>query len=340
MPASPPNTAPDAPALLIVDDLEVGFALKRGVLQAVAGVSFAVGAGEAVGLVGESGCGKSVTAGALMGLVEPPGRVSGGSIRFAGEDLLRRDESHWRSLRGKRLAMVFQEPTDALNPVFTIGQQIDEQILRHEGVSRREARSRAIEMLGLVGLASPETRHGQYPHELSGGMRQRAMIAMALSCGPELLIADEPTTALDVTIQAQVLELLNNLRRRLGMAILFISHDLAVIGEIAETVVVMYAGRFCETGPTPAVLAGPLHPYTAGLMAAAPRLGRRVARLRAIPGAAPPLLEPAAGCAFAPRCERAQPDCRSRRPELTPAKGGRCVACFHPLAASEGEGKA
>jgi peptide/nickel transport system ATP-binding protein len=324
--------------LLGVRHLTTGFHTERGLLRAVDDVSFEIPAATTVALVGESGSGKSVTALSVLRLVpEPPGEILGGSILFAERDLLRLPERELRALRGAEIAMIFQEPMTSLNPVYSVGFQIMEAIRTHRSVTRRQARERAIEMLDLVGIPSPTERVDAYPHELSGGMRQRVMIAMALSCDPALLIADEPTTALDVTIQAQILELLGSLQRKLGMSILFITHDLGLVAEFAREVVVMYAGRVVETGPTGSLLADPLHPYTRGLLASVPPFAMardgRPRRLRAIPGVVPALADLPPGCRFAARCalfaekppgfER----CETSEPELRQMPDGRQARC-------------
>jgi peptide/nickel transport system ATP-binding protein len=318
-------------AVVTVEDLQTTFHTRVGPVRAVDGVSFTIGRGETLGIVGESGCGKSVTAFSLMRLIEPPGEVTGGAVWLGGENLLALPESRMRELRGSRMAIIFQEPMTAFNPVLTIGYQMDEQIMRHLGVSRRESRERAEEMLALVGIPAPRERYDSYPHQLSGGMRQRAMIAMALSCDPELLIADEPTTALDVTIQGQILELIQGLQERLSMAVQFISHDLGVISEIADRVLVMYAGRSCEVAPAASLLTAPRHPYTAALLESIPRFGQRVARLPAIEGSVPSLYELPQGCAFQSRCPNASQRCRAAQPPLVPVGSGHSVACFHPV---------
>jgi peptide/nickel transport system ATP-binding protein len=291
--------------LLEVSDLRVHFALEGAAteLRAVDGVSLSLDAGRTLGLVGESGCGKSVTALAIMGLVpQPPGRIAGGEILFEGEDLLRQRPERLRELRGERMAMIFQEPMSSLNPAFTIGEQIAEMILEHKKIKRKEAKALAVEMLRKVRMPSPEQRYDDYPHRLSGGMRQRAMIAMALACRPKLLICDEPTTALDVTIQAQILELLRALREETGTAIILITHDLGVVAELADEVAVMYAGRIVEHAPAARVFAEPQHPYTIGLLGSVPRLGERRARLAAIQGQVPGASVRLQGCRFRARC--------------------------------------
>ena len=322
-------------ALLEVRDLRTHFFSKGRVFKAVDGVSLSVDAGETVAVVGESGCGKSVTALSILGLVpDPPGRIVGGEIRFEGRDLVGLDARALREVRGNRIGMIFQEPMTSLNPVFTVGNQVVEAILAHRDVGRRQARARAAELLSLVGLADPERLLGEYPHRLSGGMRQRVMIAMALSCEPKLLIADEPTTALDVTTQAQILGLLNTLQQRLGMAMLIITHDLAVVAQTATRVAVMYAGRKVEEARVEDLFASPLHPYSQGLLAALPNpeerrdaSGRR-RRLAEIPGVVPALDELPAGCAFSPRCPIVTDACRAGAIELRPI-GARRVACIH-----------
>jgi peptide/nickel transport system ATP-binding protein len=321
-------------ALLEVSDLDVRFATDRGELAAVRGLSVCVAEGETLAIVGESGCGKSVTAMAVLRLVpQPPGRVRG-SVRFAGRELLGLSERDMRALRGKDIGMIFQEPMTSLNPVLTIGRQIGETLRLHEGLSARAAAARAVDALALVGIPSPEQRVHQYPHQLSGGMRQRVMIAIALACTPRLLIADEPTTALDVTIQAQILDLMRDLKTRVRAAIMLITHDLGVVAEMAQRVVVMYAGSKVEEAPVAALFAAPLHPYTRGLLAAVPRLfssldGTARTRLAEIPGQVPGLIGPVTGCTFAGRCPRATPICRSDTPALREPAPGHHVACHH-----------
>src|SRR3989449_6940794 len=284
--------------LLEVRDLRTSFFLEGGEARAVDGVSFALDAGRVLGLVGESGCGKSVTALSLMRLVPPPGRIVGGQVRFDGRDLLLLPERDMRAVRGAGLAMIFQEPMTSLNPVFTVGSQIAEAVRLHRAVSRREAWERAVTLLAEVGIADPARRARDYPHQLSGGMRQRIMIAMAISCEPRVLIADEPTTALDVTIQAEILDLLRALRERRGMAVLLITHDLGVVAEQADEVAIMYAGRIVERAATLDIFERPLHPYTQALLHSMPSLGDRHERLEAIPGQIPDLLYLPSGCAF------------------------------------------
>ncbi len=320
-------------ALLEIKDLQTYFFSGARVFKAVDGVSLAVGAGETVALVGESGCGKSVVALSILGLVPPPGRIVGGEIGFEGRDLLRLDRRALLGVRGNRIGMIFQEPMTSLNPVFTIGNQIVEAIREHRDLSRAEARHRAALLLERVGLAEPERLLAEYPHRLSGGMRQRAMIAMALSCEPRLLIADEPTTALDVTTQAQILNLLVGLQRELGMAILIITHDLGVVAQIAARVAVMYAGRKVEEAATLDLFAEPLHPYTQGLIRALPNpereagIGGERQPLQEISGIVPPLCDLPPGCSFAPRCPVAYEACR-QGPIALRVLGDRRAACI------------
>jgi peptide/nickel transport system ATP-binding protein len=322
-------------ALLEIDGLVTEFATEHGRVRAVDGVSLRVERGQTVGLVGESGCGKSVTALSVMRLIaDPPGRVTGGQVRLSGTDLLALTEKEMRARRGKSLSMIFQEPMTSLNPVFTVGDQVAEAVRVHERATRAGAWARAVEMLRLVGIPAPDTRARAYPHQLSGGMRQRVMIAMALACRPELLIADEPTTALDVTVQAQILELLGRLRQELGMAVLLITHDLGVVAETCDQVVVMYAGRVVEEAPATRLFAGPRHPYTAGLLASVPRLDQVGARLTEIPGMVPPLHARPPGCKFQDRCSRVLERCRAEEPGLeapTGAAPDHRVRCWNPV---------
>ncbi len=320
-------------ALLEVRDLVTEFVTARGVVRAVDGVSLSVAAGKTLGVVGESGCGKSVTALSIMRLVAPPGRIAGGSVYYAGSNLTTVSETAMRAIRGNRIAMIFQDPMTSLNPVFTVGAQIGEAMRLHHKASRRAARELAIEMLGKVGIAAPEQRVDAYPHELSGGMRQRVMIAMALACKPDLLIADEPTTALDVTIQAQILELLRTLQRELGTAILLITHDLGVVAESCDEVVVMYAGRIVERATTAELFARPRHPYTHGLLASVPSLDSARGRLKEIPGMVPSLHELPRGCKFADRCSSVQDRCRGDEPALV-TLGESQVRCYFPREAA------
>lgn len=320
---------------LKVQNLETTFFLKSGPFRAVKGLSYEIFPGETLGIVGESGCGKSVTSLAVMRLIENPGKITAGQAVFNGRDLLQLTEPEMEDMRGSKIAMIFQEPMTALNPVLTIGQQIDEQILRHEKVTEEEAKNRSIEMLSLVGIPSPEERYNNYPHQLSGGMRQRAMIAMALSCRPELLIADEPTTALDVTIQAQILELIQTLQKKFNMAVQFITHDLGVISEISDRVLVMYGGQVCESAPTQELFRNPKHPYTAALMNSRPKLGQRTKRLKTIEGTVPAPQDFPKGCPFANRCGYATKQCWDETPQPQQVITGHIVACFHPLNAKE-----
>jgi peptide/nickel transport system ATP-binding protein/oligopeptide transport system ATP-binding protein len=319
------TVAADQP-LLQIQDLRTYFETQDGTVKAVDGVSYAIRDGQTVGVVGESGCGKSITALSVMRLIEEPGQIVGGTIKLRGRNLLDVDESEMRDTRGNTISMIFQEPMTSLNPVFTCGDQIAEAVSLHEAVDRRAAMDRAVEMLGLVGIPDPARRAKQYPHELSGGMRQRVMIAMALSTNPELLIADEPTTALDVTIQAQILELMKGLRERNRMAIMLITHDLGVIAEMADHVVVMYAGKVVEQADVMTVFAQPHHPYSRGLLASIPRLGVRHQRLEVIEGVVPNPLNLPAGCLFKRRCRYAMPVCDSPPPlqEVAPGHLSRC----------------
>lgn len=320
-----------APPVLEICDLAVEFAGRRGSVRAVDGVGFTLHAGEILALVGESGSGKSVTSLAAMQLLpRPAARTVSGRAMLGEVDLLTLPERAMRAIRGRDLAMIFQDPMSSLNPVIPIGRQISEAMALHQGGDAASLRERAIEMLELVQIPEAARRVDEYPHQLSGGMRQRVMIALALSCGPRVLIADEPTTALDVTIQAQILALLADLRKRLGTAILLITHDLGVVAENADRVVVLYAGRKVEEGPVRAVLDNPLHPYTAGLLASMPRLENEESgsRLREIPGSVPVNAAAMPGCAFAPRCPLADERCRTDRPLLTAAAEGRLAACW------------
>jgi peptide/nickel transport system ATP-binding protein len=326
-------------AILEVRDLHTRFDTLDGVVRAVEGLSFELGRGETLGIVGESGCGKSVTALSILRLIPAEtGRIAQGSIRFEGEELTTLAEEEMKRLRGHRISMIFQEPMTSLNPVLTVGTQIAENVVRHLGLSWRAARDRTRQMLDLVRIADASRRLDEYPHQLSGGMRQRVMIAMALSCDPQVLIADEPTTALDVTIQAQILDLMLELKEKTGTAIMLITHDLGVVAETTERVVVMYAGRKVEEAPVEALFENPLHPYTRGLMRAIPRLdieadaaGARP-RLQEIPGLVPILTQPIVGCAFAQRCELATERCRAEAPPFFDVGGGHTVACWEAVA--------
>jgi len=326
---------PRGQPLLEVDGLQTFFTTRHGVVKAVDGVSFALAPGETLAIVGESGCGKSMTALSLMRLVpDPPGRIVGGAVRLAGLDLLGLDEEAMRRVRGKDIAMIFQEPMSSLNPVLTIGTQIAEAVLLHEPLSRAQAWQKAIDMLRLVRISEPEARAQAYPHQLSGGMRQRAMIAMALACVPKVLIADEPTTALDVTIQAQILAIMSELQQQLGTAVILITHDLGVVAETAQRVIVMYAGRKVEEASVADLFAHPQHPYTRGLMASIPRLALmrgaedRSERLQEIPGMVPALSNLPAGCVFAPRCDFAQERCRASYPTYEEKRPAHWAACW------------
>ena len=325
-------------ALLRVEDLHTHFFTLDGVTRAVDGVNLVVHAGETLGIVGESGCGKSVTALSIMRLLPAKlGRVVSGTIRFDGEDLLALSEADMREIRGNRIAMVFQEPMTSLNPVMTIGHQISETIRLHEDLSKSAAMRKAVDMLRLVKIPEPQQRAKEYPHQLSGGMRQRAMIAMALACNPRILIADEPTTALDVTIQAQILDLILDLQKRLGTAVVLITHDLAVVAETAQRVIVMYAGKKVEEADVEELFEAPLHPYTHGLLASIPHLeviagdtsAAANGRLKEIPGMVPALTNLPPGCSFAPRCAYADERCRSFYPPYEQKRPGHWAACWH-----------
>jgi peptide/nickel transport system ATP-binding protein len=320
------HRSPQAP-LLELKQLSVSFATEDGTVHAVDGLDLSLERGHTLGLVGESGCGKSVTSLAIMGLLPVENSRVAGEIDFEGRDLLKIAPRELRDLRGARLAMIFQEPMTSLNPAYTIGDQIIEAIRQHRGMGPAEARARAIDMLKLVRISSPDKRIDDYPHKLSGGMRQRAMIAMALACGPQLLIADEPTTALDVTIQAQILDLMRALRRDTGTAIILITHDLGVVAEMADDVAVMYAGQIVERAPVDALFARPEHPYTVGLLGSIPRLDQKRERLPSIEGRVPDMTRPPTGCRFAERCPFVQADCRSKDwalLEVAPGHWSRC----------------
>jgi len=322
---------------LEVENLQTWFYTRAGLVKAVDGVSFSLERSETLAIVGESGCGKSVTSLSLMRLVaDPPGRIVGGAVRLGGTDLLTLDEAAMRDVRGNRIAMIFQEPMTSLNPVMTVGRQISEAVILHQRVSRGAALARAVEMLQLVGIPEPAARAREYPHQLSGGMRQRAMIAMAIACNPEVLIADEPTSALDVTIQAQILEVIARLQRELGTAVILITHDLGIVAETAERVIVMYAGRKVEEAPVKRLFAQPLHPYTRGLIDSIPRLAlmrqagaQAAGRLQEIPGIVPALSDLPPGCIFAPRCALASDTCRREYPPYEEKQPGQWAACWH-----------
>jgi len=319
-------------AILRIRNLKTEFHTPEGVVRAVDGVDLTVREGTVLGLVGESGSGKTVTILSLLRLIpRPPGRIASGQVLFHDIDLLTLEENEMRRIRGKRIAMIFQEPMTSLNPVFTIGTQISEMLLLHQGMTRLAALQRTIELLELVGIPSADKRVKEYPHQLSGGMRQRVMIAMAISCNPELILADEPTTALDVTIQAQILVLLEKLRENLGMAMILVSHDLGVIAQVAHEVAIMYAGRIVETAKTGELFEHPLHPYTQGLMASLPHFdltGKRQQRLMAIPGTVPKLSDLPSGCKFTPRCGFAIPHCTQEEPPLKELRPGHQVRCW------------
>ncbi len=333
--------------MLQVRNLKTYFYLSQGVVRAVDGVSFSVREGESLGLVGESGCGKTLTALSIMRLVPTPGKLIAGEVSFLGRDLVSLSEKEMQGVRGKEIGMVFQEPMTSLNPVYTVGEQISEVIAFHQGRSRREAQGKAVNWLRLVGISDPEKVVSFYPHQLSGGMRQRVMIAIALCCYPRLLIADEPTTALDVTIQAQIINLLAELRRELGIALLLITHDLAVVAEVADRVVVMYAGRVVEEASVDSLFNSPGHPYTRGLVSSVPRFSysegmKRNKRLKGIEGMVPDLLHLPSGCSFHPRCSQRFPLCEREVPSLFRIKEEQRVSCFlygsHSLSAGEPKG--
>jgi peptide/nickel transport system ATP-binding protein len=327
--------------LLEIEGLKTHFFTRDGVVRAVDGVSFSVAPGETLAVVGESGCGKSVTSLSILRLIpSPPGRIVEGSIKFEGKDLLALSERAMRDIRGNEISMIFQEPMTSLNPVITIGRQIAETLMVHRGLDAEAAQARAIEMLRLVGIPEPAQRITQYPHEFSGGMRQRVMIAMALACHPKLLIADEPTTALDVTVQAQILDLMRELKAKTGTSIILITHSLGVVAEMAQRVVVMYGGRKVEEGPVEALFRKPRHPYTRALLGSMPRLGSSLrgngrGRLSEIEGVVPSLKEAIEGCIFAPRCKHAMEHCRQSYPPLEEKTSGHWVACWEADRLSE-----
>jgi len=315
--------------LLEIAGLSTSFTTRSGVIKAVDNVSLSLRKGRVLGLVGESGCGKTMTALSILNLVPPPGRITAGKIFFEGRDLLTLSEAEMRKVRGARISMVFQEPMTALNPVFTVGNQIGEVLTTHQAVTSNEALERSVELLRSVGIPSPEKRVHEYPHQLSGGMRQRVMIAMAIACRPSLILADEPTTALDVTIQAHILELLTRIQAEMGMAMVLVTHDLGLIAERAHEVAVMYAGRIVEQADTPELFSDPLHPYTRGLMASLPRPGdARRGRLRTIQGTVPRLSDLPEGCTFSPRCDIRTGQCETE-PDLIEVKPGHKVRCWN-----------
>src|SRR5450830_144749 len=331
-----PNSSADSPfhsllmALLEIENLSVEFPSTNSVMHAVEGVSLSLDVGDVLGIVGESGSGKSVTMMALMGLVAYPGVVTADAMRFDGHDLLKLSERERRQITGKDVAMIFQDPTTSLNPCFTVGFQLSESLKLHMGMNSKAARKRSIELLEQVGISAPESRLNVYPHQMSGGMNQRVMIAMAISCNPKLLIADEPTTALDVTIQAQILDLLRSLQQERGMALVLITHNMGVVSEMAQRVAVMYAGQIMEQQEAQALFTSPQHPYTEALMAAMPERSDGVSRLATIPGMVPGLYDRPSGCLFAPRCAYAVDSCRAQRPPLLPWQNG-MVRCQFPL---------
>ena len=320
--------------MLEVKGMRTSFFTHVGEVKAIRGVDFYLDKGEAVGIVGESGSGKSVTSLSVMRLLQFPGKLTGGEVFFDGEDLAKKTDKEMQAIRGNEISMIFQDPMTSLNPVFTIGNQIMEAIIKHQKMSKDQARQKAIDMLKLVGIPSPEKRIDQYPHEFSGGMRQRAMIAMALSCEPKLLIADEPTTALDVTIQAQILELMKDLKDRLNTSIILITHDLGVVADVCTRIIVMYGGLIMEEGTTEEIFYKPQHPYTLGLMRSIPKMSDKENKERLIPidGTPPDLLKPPAGCPFAPRCDHAMKICMTQMPEYTKSSDTHRAACWllHP----------
>ncbi len=322
----------DKQIILEVTDLKTQFFTETGVVRAVDGVNFRVRRGEVLGIVGESGCGKSVTSLSVMRLIGEPGRIVQGSILFDGEDLVKLSEKEMLNIRGNRISMIFQQPQSSLNPVFRVGDQLAESLQIHKNMNKKESQARAVELLRMVGIPEPESRAKSYPHEMSGGMAQRVMIAMALSCEPELLIADEPTTALDVTIQAQILDLMRNLRTKMDTAIILITHDLGVVAEICDRVNVMYAGRIVEKASVYDLFASPQHPYTAALIGSTPVLGQADKELTTIPGSVPNLITLPQGCKFAPRCEARITNnltrCTEEEPELVEMENGRFVRCW------------
>jgi len=322
--------------LLEVRNLQTRFELFRGTVKAVDGVDFTLREGEILGLVGESGGGKSVTGFSLLGLIDPPGRIAAGEVIFRGENLLEKSEEEMRRIRGKEISMIFQDPMTSLNPLQSIGRQIGEMLALHTPLSPADRRKRSIELLREVGIPNPEDRLENYPHQFSGGMRQRVVIAIALAANPKLIIADEPTTALDVTVQAQILALMENLVKRFGSALILITHDLAVVSEMTHRVAVMYCGRVVEEGPTRELVRHPFHPYTKGLLESIPRLsGERSRRLPQIPGMVPSLFDLPPGCSFAPRCGYATDLCRHEAPRMRAVAPGRMVSCHNPVQGGE-----
>ncbi len=318
--------------LLEVKNLKTCFELFRGTVKAVDGVNFTLKTGEILGIVGESGGGKSVTGFSLLGLIDPPGRIAGGEILFRGEDLLKKSEEEMRRIRGKEISMIFQDPMTSLNPLQTIGRQIDEMLALHTNLSYSGRKTRILDLLNEVGIPTPEDRLDCYPHQFSGGMRQRVVIAIALAANPKLIIADEPTTALDVTVQAQILTLMENLVKKFGAALILITHDLAVVSEMTHRVIVMYCGKIVEEAPTGELIRAPHHPYTKGLIGSIPRMtGVRTPRLPQIPGMAPHLFDLPKGCSFAPRCTYATERCREDVPTMRELSAGRRTACHNPI---------
>ena len=324
-------------AILEVKDLRTEFHIREGIVPAVDGVSFHINPQETLAIVGESGCGKSVTALSIMRLIKcPPGKIAQGEILFEGVNLLSLPEDKMREIRGNDIAMIFQEPMTSLNPVYTVGDQIAEAIILHQKVSKSKAREKTVEMLRKVEIPEPAKRFSEYPHQLSGGMRQRVMIAMALSCTPKLLIADEPTTALDVTIQAQILDLMRGLSKDMGMSVMLITHDLGVVASMADRVIVMYAGKIAESAPVRDIFKNPLHPYTHGLLNSIPQLDVQKELLHVISGTVPNLLYLPTGCRFNPRCPNATDKCRETEPTVQDAGNGHLVSCWHPVTEARG----
>jgi len=326
--------------LLSIRNLHTYFFTHRGMVKAVDGVDLNIKKKETLGLVGESGCGKSVTALSIMRLIpNPPGRITEGEIFFAGEDLLKKNNEQMRKMRGSKISMIFQEPMTSLDPVFTVGHELTETLLLHQNLSKEEARGGAVEMLKLVGIPEPERRMEEYPHQLSGGMQQRVMIAMALSCNPSLLIADEPTTALDVTIQAQILALIKDLKGKLGTSVLLITHDLGVVAETCQQVTVMYAGRIMESAQVDDLFSEPLHPYTIALSSSIPNIDSAARRLKIIPGMVPSLINPPSGCRFHPRCSEVMPVCSEKEPPLMEIRNDHWVRCWMHQRDNKSRGK-